>query len=199
MSAVQLCGTDEETLINEAERILNAWRGWSDPVCEVYAETDGTPHNTITPILRKVDGEYKLSLVLRNNRTSDEHPLGIFHPHAPLHHIKKENIGLIEVMGLFILPGRLKTELAALEDFLTGKREMIRPDDADMSAKHYNWVEAIVTEYGLCKDHNEAAAVLRSEVAKVCAQVLADAGVYKQDENGLNGFKRFMASLGYQN
>ena len=199
MSAVQLCGTDEETLINEAERILNAWRDWSDPVCEVYAETDGTPHNTITPILRKVDGEYKLSLVLRNNRTSDEHPLGIFHPHAPLHHIKKENIGLIEVMGLFILPGRLKTELAALEDFLTGERAMIRPDDNDMSAKHYDWVEAIVAEHGLCSDHNEAAAVLRSEIAKVCAQVLADAGVYKQDDNGINGFKRFMASLGYQN
>ncbi len=199
MSAIQLCGSDEKTLINEAERILNAWRNWSDPACEVYAETDGTPHNTITPILRKVDGEYKLSLVLRNNRTSDEHPLGIFHPHAPLHHIKKENIGLIEVMGLFILPGRLKTELAALEDFLTGERAMVRPDDADMSAKHYDWVEAIVAEHGLCKDHEKAAALLRSEVANVCAQVLADAGVYKQDENGLNGFKRFMASLGYQN
>ena len=199
MSAVQLRGTDETALINEADRILNAWRGWSDPACEVYAETDGTPHNTVTPILRQVDGEYRLNLVLRNNRTSDEHPLGIFHPHAPLHHIKKENIGLIEVMGLFILPGRLKTELAALEDFLTGERAMVRPEDGDMSAKHYDWVEAIVAERGLCKHHDEAAALLRSEVAKVCAQVLADAGVYKQDENGLNGFKRFMASLGYQN
>lgn len=198
MSAVQLTSTDENVLIDEAERILNAWRAWSDPACEVYAETDGVPHNTITPILRKVEGEYKLSLVLRNNRTSDEHPLGIFHPHAPLHHIKKENIGLIEVMGLFILPGRLKTELAALEDFLTGERAMVRPDDADMSAKHYDWIAEIVASNGLCKDHNEAAALLRSEVAKVCAQVLADAGVYKQDENGLNGFKRFMASLGYQ-
>lgn len=197
MSAIQLCGTNEKALIDEAERILNAWRSWSDPACEVYAKTEGTPHNTITPILRKVDDEYKLSLVLRNNRTSDEHPLGIFHPHAPLHHIKKENIGLIEVMGLFILPGRLKTELAALEDFLTGERSMVRPEDGDMSAKHYDWVEAVVAEHGLCKDHEEAAALLRSEVAKVCAQVLADAGVYKQDENGLNGFKRFMASLGY--
>ena len=163
----------------------------------MYAETDGTPHNTITPILRKVEGEYKLNLVLRNNRTSDEHPLGIFHPHAPLHHIKKENIGLIEVMGLFILPGRLKTELAALEDFLTGERPMIRPDESDMSAKHFDWVQGIVAEHGICKDHAEAGALLRSEVAKVCAQVLADAGVYKQDAEGLNGFKRFMASLGY--
>ena len=198
MSAIQLTGTDELALINEAERILNAWRGWSDPACEVYAETDGTPHNTITPILRKVDGEYKLVLVLRNNRTSEEHPLGIFHPHAPLHHIKKENIGLIEVMGLFILPGRLKTELAALEDFLTGERALVRPEASDMSAKHFDWVNEIVAEHGLCKTHEDAAALLRSEIAKVCAQVLADAGVYKQDENGLEGFVRFMASLGYQ-
>jgi len=198
MSALQLRGTDEAALIDEAEHILNAWRGWTDAACDVFAETDGTPHNTITPILRKVDGRYLLTLVMRNNRTSEEHPLGIFHPHAPLHHIKKENIGLIEVMGLFILPGRLKTELAALQDFLTGKREMIRPDESDMSAKHYDWVEEIVRVHGLCNSDAEAEALLRSEVAKVCAQVLADAGVYKQDDNGLNGFKRFMNSVGYQ-
>ena len=198
MSAIALTGKDELALINEAERILNAWRAWSDPACNIYAETEGNPHNTITPILRKVGEEYKLVLVLRNNRTSDEHPLGIFHPHAPLHHIKKENIGLIEVMGLFILPGRLKTELAELEAFLTGERALVRPEDSDMSAKHFDWIQEIVSEHGLCKDPEEAAALLRSEIAKVCAQVLADAGVYKQDENGLNGFKRFMASLDYQ-
>ena len=198
MSAVQLSGCSEAALIEEADRILTAWRTWSDPACDVYAETDGTPHNTITPILRKVDGEYKLNLVLRNNRTSEEHPLGIFHPHAPLHHIKKENIGLIEVMGLFILPGRLKTELAALEDFLTGARALVRPAEEDMSAKHFDWVSEIVARNGLCKDREEAAALLRKEVALVCAQVLADAGVYKQDEKGLDGFKRFMSSLGYQ-
>ncbi len=198
MSAVQLSGKDENALIYEAERILNAWRQWSDPACDVYAETNGTPHNTITPILRKSGDTYLLSLVLRNNRTSEAHPLGIFHPHAPLHHIKKENIGLIEVMGLFILPGRLKTELAELEAFLTGERALVRPDDADASAKHFDWVSQIISEHGLCKDRENAAELLRSEVAKVCAQVLADAGVYKQDENGLLGFKRFMASLGYQ-
>ena len=198
MSAIALTGKDEPALINEAERILNAWRAWSDPACDIYAETEGNPHNTITPILRKVGEEYKLVLVLRNNRTSDEHPLGIFHPHAPLHHIKKENIGLIEVMGLFILPGRLKTELAELEAFLTGERALVRPEDSDMSAKHFDWIQEIVSEHRLCKNHEEAAALLRSEIAKVCAQVLADAGVYKQDENGLNGFKRFMSSLGYQ-
>ena len=198
MSAIALTGKDELALINEAERILNAWRAWSDPACDIYAETEGNPHNTITPILRKVGEEYKLVLVLRNNRTSDEHPLGIFHPHAPLHHIKKENIGLIEVMGLFILPGRLKTELAELEAFLTGERALVRPEDSDMSAKHFDWIQEIVSAHGLYKNHEEAAALLRSEIAKVCAQVLADAGVYKQDENGLNGFKRFMSSLGYQ-
>ena len=164
----------------------------------MYAETDGTPHNTITPILRMVDGEYKLNLVLRNNRTSEEHPLGIFHPHAPLHHIKKENIGLIEVMGLFILPGRLKTELALLQDFLTGVRPMVRPEESDPSAKHYDWIEQLVQDHGLCKDDVEAAAFLRAEVAKVCAQVLADAGVYKQNEKGLAGVKRFMATVGYR-
>ena len=198
MAAVTLTGTDEAALINEADRILTAWRSWSDPECEIFAETNGTPHNTITPILRKVEDAYKLTLVLRNNRTSDEHPLGIFHPHAPLHHIKKENIGLIEVMGLFILPGRLKTELAELEAFLTGERALVRPEDSDMSAKHFDWMNEIVASHGLCKTRDEAAALLRSEVTKVCAQVLADAGVYKQDEMGLNGFKRFMASLGYQ-
>ena len=197
MSAVQLSGTDEAALINEADRILAAWRAWTDADCDVFAETDGTPHNTITPILRKVDDRYLLTLVLRNNRTSQEHPLGIFHPHAPLHHIKKENIGLIEVMGLFILPGRLKTELAALQDFLTGKRKLVRPEESDMSAKHFDWVADIVREHGLCADDSAAEALLRSEVAKVCAQVLADAGVYKQDENGLQGFLRFMDSVGY--
>ena len=197
MSAVQLCGKDEAVLINEAERILDAWRCWTDASCDVFAETDGTPHNTITPILRKIGEDYKLTLVLRNNRTSNEHPLGIFHPHAPLHHIKKENIGLIEVMGLFILPGRLKLELSELEAFLTGERALVRPAEEDMSAKHFDWVCEIVASHGKCKDRSEAAALLRTEVAKVCAQVLADAGVYKQDTNGLNGFKRFMASLGY--
>ena len=198
MATVQLSGVNEKALIDEAERILNAWRGYSDPDCDVLAETDGTPHNTITPILRKVDGVYRLNLVLRNNRTSEEHPLGIFHPHASLHHIKKENNGLIEVMGLFILPGRLKTELALLQDFLTGKRPMQRPDDSDPCAKHYDWLETIVREHGLCQDDGAAEALLRAEVAKVCAQVLADAGVYKQDEKGLAGIKRFLATVGYK-
>ena len=198
MSAIQLRSTQERPLIDEAERILNAWRAYSDPACEILSETDGTPHNTITPILRKVDGVYRLNLVLRNNRTSDEHPLGIFHPHAPLHHIKKENIGLIEVMGLFILPGRLKTELAMLQDYLTGARPLTCPAEDDPCCKHFPWIEDIVRRRGLCKTAQEAEEVLRSEVAQVCAQVLTDAGVYKQDETGLSGFLRFVESLGYQ-
>lgn len=197
MSVLQLSSANADLLIDEAERILNAWRGYNDPACDILAETNGTPHNTITPILRKVEGVYKLSLVLRNNRTSAEHPLGIFHPHAPLHHIKKENIGLIEVMGLFILPGRLKTELAALNGYLTGEKPLVQPDESDASFKHFAWVEAIVKACGLCNSASEAEEVLRREVAKVCAQVLADAGVFKQDETGLAGFKRFATSIGY--
>lgn len=198
MSAVSLSGTSPEPLINEAERILTAWRGYSDERCGILAETDGTPHNTITPILRQVDGVYRLNLVLRNNRTSEEHPLGIFHPHAPLHHIKKENIGLIEVMGLFILPGRLKTELKQLTGYLTGERALVCPPEDAPEYKHYAWVEAIVQEHGLCPTAEAAEACLRAEVAKVCAQVLANAGVYKHDAEGLAGFLRFMETLGYR-
>ncbi len=197
MSAIRLTGVQPKALIDEAERILNAWRSWSDPACDVLAESEGTPHNTITPILRNVDGVYNLTLVLRNNRTSDEHPLGIFHPHAPLHHIKKENIGLIEVMGLFILPGRLKTELALLQDYLTGIKPLVRPAAEDPCEKHFDWVAQIVQEHGLCHSHDEAEALLRREVAKVCAQVLADAGVYKQTEAGLQGMLRFLSSVDY--
>lgn len=198
MSTIQLSGTDEQTLIAEASRILDAWRGYSDEACGILAETDGTPHNTITPILRKVGEQYRLNLVLRNNRTSEEHPLGIFHPHAPLHHIKKENIGLIEVMGLFILPGRLKTELAALNGYLTGEKPLVRPAESDTCAKHYDWLAEVVARHGLVQTSAEAEAILRQEVALVCAQVLADAGVYKRDEAGLAGFQRFVKTLGYE-
>ncbi|MBE5802960.1 MAG: UDP-glucose--hexose-1-phosphate uridylyltransferase [Clostridiales bacterium] len=198
MSAIRLESSDEALLIDEAERILNAWRVYSDPSCDILAETDGTPHNTITPILRKQGDVNRLILVLRNNRTSEEHPLGIFHPHELLHHIKKENIGLIEVMGLFILPGRLKTELAELADFLTGTRDMVPPAENDAAYKHYDWIKSIVNEHGLCASKEEAESLLRKEVANVCAQVLADAGVYKRDEAGVAGFTRFMASLGYR-
>ncbi len=198
MSAVCLESENADDLIDMAEKILAAWRAYSDPACDVYAETEGNPHNTITPILRKVDGVYRLSLVLRNNRTSAEHPLGIFHPHAPLHHIKKENIGLIEVMGLFILPGRLKTELALMNGYLTGEKAMVCPAEDDPCCKHFDWLKEIVDRRGLCKTAEEADEILRSEIASVCSQVLCDAGVYKLDENGLAGMKRFLATLGFK-
>ncbi len=198
MATIQLRGTDEEKLIDEASRILDTWRTYSDASCDILAETDGTPHNTITPILRMEDGVYRLNLVLRNNRTSKEHPLGIFHPHAPLHHIKKENIGLIEVMGLFILPGRLKKELAEAKLYLTGEKPLVRPDEADCCAKHFDWLTDVVKRNGICSTPEKAENVLRQEVADVCAQVLQDAGVYKLDEHGLEGFKRFMKKLGYE-
>ena len=197
LSTLCLEGTEPEKMIDLADKVLQAWRGYSDPACDIYAETDGTPHNTITPILRKVGDTYRLLLVLRNNRTSEEHPLGIFHPHAPLHHIKKENIGLIEVMGLFILPGRLKQELKELEGYLTGEKPMVCPAESDPSCKHYPWVDAMVQQHGLCASHEEAEQLLRSEVAKVCAQVLCDAGVYKLDQAGLDGMKRFLTTVGF--
>ena len=197
MSAVVLTGEEPEAMIDAADKLLNAWRSYSDPSCDILAETDGQPHNTITPILRKKDGKYRLLLVLRNNRTSEEHPLGIFHPHAPLHHIKKENIGLIEVMGLFILPGRLKAELKQLAAYLAGERPLVEPREDEPSYKHWPWVKDIITRRGLCADTEAAEKVLHEEVAIVCAQVLADAGVYKQDAQGLAGMKRFLATLGY--
>ena len=197
MSCVRLRGADREALCRLAVAMLDAWRAYSDESCGVLARTDA-PHNTITPIARVEDGLYRLDLVLRNNRTSAEHPLGIFHPHADLHHIKKENIGLIEVMGLFILPGRLLTELAGLERYLTGERAL---DDApqadDALAKHYDWVRDIAARSGADLPREEARAVIRRELGVKCARVLADAGVFKQTEEGRAGFVRFLQTIGY--
>ncbi len=198
MTCVVLEGDDRAALVELADEMLLKWRGWSDPACEIYAETDGTPHNTITPIAHKTETGYRLALVLRNNRTSEENPLGIFHPHADLHHVKKENIGLIEVMGLFILPGRLLTELDGLKAYLTGARSI---DDApaagDALEKHYAWVQDIVARCGASMTADEADAVLREELAVKCARVLSDAGVYKQTPEGDAGVVRFLESLGY--
>ena len=197
MSTIQLASADSEALINSAEQILNAWRNWTDESLCILSETEGVPHNTITPILRKDGDLWKLKLVLRNNLTSSEYPLGIYHPHDELHHIKKENIGLIEVMGLFILPGRLKTEIADLVPFLTGDRPLVRPDPSDPSEKHFDWIQKIIDRDGLSATVDQAMDRLRSEIAVVCAQVLADAGVYKQNKEGREGFLRFLASVGY--
>ena len=198
MTCIVLKGECREDVIELANQMLEAWRGYSDPECGIYAETDGIPHNTITPVARMEDGKYKLYLVLRNNLTTDEHPLGVFHPHTGLHHIKKENIGLIEVMGLFILPGRLVAELEGLEKYLTGEMEISCAPEADSPlAKHYTWVKELAAEAGTKLSVEEAKEALRDGLAKKCALVLRDAGVYKQDENGDAGVMRFLNRLGY--
>ena len=197
LTCVNLTGADRNALKRAAMDMLNAWRQYSDEACGILAQTDA-PHNTITPILRKKDGLWSLNLVLRNNRTDAENPLGIFHPHAPLHHIKKENIGLIEVMGLFILPGRLLGELTELSGYLTGKLPIDqRPAEDSPILKHYEWVKEIAAKTGTGLTQDEAVQAIHAAMAVKCAAVLADAGVYKHDEAGRAGVLRFLNTLGY--
>ena len=168
-----------------ADKILQSWRGYTDEAAYVFAETEGKPHNTITPIARRRGSDYELDLVLRNNITTKEHPMGLYHPHAELHHIKRENIGLIEVMGLAVLPARLKQELAALE---TAILEDL-PLDGELE-KHADWVKEMKSR---CKFTKETLnAVLKMEVGKVFAQCLEDAGVYKRTTEGRAAFLRFI-------
>ena len=192
MSTIRLQGEDRETLADLAEKILDAWRKYSDPSVEILAETDGTPHNTITPIARRRGNLYELDLVLRNNRTTKEHPLGLFHPHAEVHHIKKENIGLIEVMGLAVLPSRLKQELFDLADALVARVPTTEYPEA--LQKHAAWAEEILAKHPDLNGDN-VHLILQDEVGHVFAEVLADAGVYKLDEAGRTGFVRFLASV----
>ncbi len=185
MSVIRLDCADKERLVELADKILGAWRAYTDEAAFIFAETDGTPHSTITPIARRRGKDYELDLVLRNNITTPEHPLGVYHPHAELHHIKKENIGLIEVMGLAVLPARLKKELADLEvailngDALTGDLE-----------KHTAWVEEMKTKYTFTKEN--ITGILREEVGQIFSHVLEHAGVYKRDEAGRAAFVRFV-------
>ena len=197
MSCLRLKSTDAETLVRKAVQVLNAWRGYSDEALGVYAETD-QKHNTITPILRRAGGEWKLDLVLRNNRTSAENPLGIFHPHADLHHIKKENIGLIEVMGLMILPGRLLTELKDVEAYLTGERALTDAPAADAPlARHWDWTRELVSRFGSANTPEQATEIIHKGLGEKCRRVLADAGVYKQTPEGREGFVRFLNTCGF--
>ncbi len=199
MTCIVLKGEDRNALTDLADKILVAWRGYSDPSVNVHAETDGVPHNTITPVVRKEGDRYKVYLVLRNNLTTDEHPLGVYHPHADLHHIKKENIGLIEVMGLFILPGRLLSELDALKDYLTGKTaiDSVPGEDSPLS-KHYDWIREIAAECGTSLTDEAAKTAINKALAVKCARVLADAGVYKHTEEGDAGVVRFMETVGFK-
>ena len=191
MSVLRLRGTDEARLVELADRILQAWRAYTDEQAFVFAETEGTPHNTITPIARMSDGKLELDLVLRNNITTDEHPLGVYHPHAELHHIKKENIGLIEVMGLAVLPARLKEELALLEEAILMEKD-IRADERISS--HADWVDEILARRDTI-EKEAVGAILREEVGKVFSRVLEDAGVFKRTDAGKAAFLRFAQSI----
>ena len=188
MSVIRISSSDKEKLIELADKILIAWRGYTDEDAYIYAETDGEPHNTITPIARRRGDDYELDLVLRNNITTEEHPLGVYHPHAHLHHIKKENIGLIEVMGLAVLPARLKDEMAELSDaILTGKD--LR--STETLASHADWVEGFLPKYDSITEEN-VMDIIHEEIGLVFSEVLKCAGVYKCDEEGRNAFTRFV-------
>ena len=188
MSVIRLNGADKERIAQLADRILGCWRKYTDEAAFIYAETEGVPHNTITPIARRRGENYELDLVLRNNITTEEHPLGVYHPHAELHHIKKENIGLIEVMGLAVLPARLKQELADLETaILEGT-----PLTGELK-KHEAWVKDIQARYMLNEEN--IASILKIEVGKVFARVLEHAGVFERSMGGRVAFMRFIEAV----
>ena len=191
MSVIRLSSPDYKRIIELADRILEKWRGYTDEDAFIFAETDGTPHNTITPIARKRGDNYELDLVLRNNITTEEHPLGVYHPHAELHHIKKENIGLIEVMGLAVLPARLKDEMAQLKKAILEGADIRASEDI---AKHADWVEEFSATYDRI-DESNIDGILENEIGKVFMHVLEDAGVYKRTKEGQEAFDRFTRSL----
>lgn len=190
MSTIRLQSLNKESLVELADRILRKWRTYTDESAFIFAETDGKPHNTITPIARRRGELFELDLVLRNNITTDEHPLGVYHPHAELHHIKKENIGLIEVMGLAVLPPRLKDELEALEKAILSKADL---RSNPLTSSHADWAESFIDDYAFTEEN--CMDILKAEVGKVFATVLEHAGVYKRDENGINAFMRFVENV----
>ncbi|WP_295632158.1 UDP-glucose--hexose-1-phosphate uridylyltransferase [uncultured Intestinimonas sp.] len=190
MSVIRLTAVDPDRLVDLADRILASWRGYTDQAALILAETDGEPHNTITPIARRRGEDYELDLVLRNNLTTPEHPLGVYHPHAELHHIKKENIGLIEVMGLAVLPARLKEELAAVADGLAAGADL-RANA--LTEKHADWAEGFREKYAITPDN--ALDIVEKETGLVFAQVLEHAGVYKRTEEGKAAFLRFLSQV----
>lgn len=195
MSVIRLRGKNTDRIIELADHILQAWRGYTDEDAFIFAETDGEPHNTITPIARcKEDGTYELDLVLRNNITTEEYPMGVYHPHDKLHHIKKENIGLIEVMGLAVLPSRLKKELADVADaVLNGKN--LREDE--ILAKHADWVDEWLPKYAGTLNRDNVLQIVQEETGKVFCEVLEDAGVYKCTEKGRKAFEKFLTYTGF--
>jgi len=190
MSVIRIASVDSERLVDLADEILNAWRGYTDESAMIFAETDGEPHNTITPIARKRGDKFELDLVLRNNLTTQEHPLGLYHPHAELHHIKKENIGLIEVMGLAVLPARLKEELVAVADALVTGADL---RSNELTQKHADWAESFRNNYQFTDEN--ALKIVQRETGYVFAKVLEHAGVYKRTLEGRNAFMRFLKTI----
>ena len=188
MSVIRITGADKERLIELADKILLAWRGYNDEAAFVFAETDGEPQNTITPIARRRGEDFELDLVLRNNITTEEHPLGVYHPHAKLHHIKKENIGLIEVMGLAVLPARLKDEMAELADALVNGKDLRATETL---ASHAEWAEGFLPKYDKITEEN-VMDILHEEIGLAFNAVLQDAGVYKCTAEGREAFERFI-------
>lgn len=191
LSVIRLSCADEKRIIDLADHILKAWRGYTDEEVYVFAETDGEPHNTITPIARKRGDMYELDLALRNNITTPECPLGLYHPHNELHHIKKENIGLIEVMGLAVLPSRLKEEMEVLSDYIVNGKDIRSNEKIE---KHADWVEAFRPKYDVINSGN-VDAIIKEEIGIVFKKVLEDAGVFKRDAEGQAAFDRFTATL----
>lgn len=191
LSVLRIRSKDEKRLIALADHILDKWRGYTDEAAFVFAETDGEPHNTITPIARKVGEVFELDLTLRNNITTGEHPLGVYHPHAERHHIKKENIGLIEVMGLAVLPSRLKEEIELLAEYITEGKDIRSNEKIE---KHADWVETFKSQYGSITKEN-VVDILKKEIGNVFVKVLEDAGVYKCTEEGRQAFMRFVQTL----
>ena len=191
LSVIRLRGKDETRLIELGAHILDKWRGYTDEDAFVYAETDGEPHNTITPIARKVGDTYELDLALRNNITTDEHPLGVYHPHAQWHNIKKENIGLIEVMGLAVLPARLKEEMEILADYIVEGKDI---SSNEKIAKHKEWADIFLPKYAEITKEN-VMDILQEEIGIVFTHVLEDAGVYKCTEEGRKEFRKFISVL----
>ena len=191
MSVIRISGADKDRLIDLADKILVAWRGYTDADAFIFAETDGEPHNTITPIARRRGEDYELDLVLRNNITTEEHPLGVYHPHAHLHHIKKENIGLIEVMGLAVLPARLKDEMAELADAIINGRDL---RSTETLASHAEWAEGFLPKYDKV-DESNVMDIIHEEMGQVFKEVLECAGVYKCTEEGRKAFMRFVESV----
>ena len=190
MSVIRMRHSDEKILINLADLILNKWRSYTDKDAFIFAETDGELHNTITPIARRKNDKFELDLVLRNNITTDEHPLGVFHPHSNLHHIKKENIGLIEVMGLAVLPPRLKNEIEELKNYILNNLDI---NSNENIKKHACWIENLRKKYNFNSENIEE--IFRYEIGQIFVEILKDSGVFKRNSDGQKAFEKFLSIL----